>query len=60
MEQAKRLLIESDMSIKDIAESVGYVNVPGFRNKFKSYYGINASEIRKKYKKESNEEREEQ
>lgn len=59
MEQAKRLLIESDMSIKDIAEAVGYVNVPGFRNKFKSYYGINASEIRKKYKNGSTEELEE-
>lgn len=56
MEEAKRLLLETNMSIKDIAEAVGYFNVPGFRNKFKSYFGINASEIRKKYRNSSVEE----
>lgn len=50
MEQAKRMLLETNLSVKQIAEAVGYINVPGFRNKFKSYFGINASEIRRKYR----------
>lgn len=49
MEQAKKLLEESDLSIKAIGTMVGYYNIPGFRNKFKEYYGINASEYRKQY-----------
>ena len=47
MEQAKKLLDETDYSIKQICEMVGYMNVPGFRSKFKEYYGVNASEYRK-------------
>ncbi len=47
MERAKELLMESNQSIKDIAGAVGYYNVPGFRKKFKEYYGISASEYRK-------------
>ncbi len=50
MDHAKRLLLETDMNIKQIAEAVGYCNVDGFRNKFKNYFGVNCAEIRKKYK----------
>lgn len=49
MEQAKKLLENSDLSVKAIGTMVGYYNIPGFRNKFKEYYGINASEYRKQY-----------
>lgn len=52
MEEAKRMLLETDYTIKEIAAMVGYINVPGFRNKFKDYYGINASEYRRKMKNE--------
>lgn len=48
MEEAKTLLLGTDISIKDISMKVGYCNVPGFRKKFKEYFGINASECRKK------------
>lgn len=47
MEQAKRLLEETNLGIKEISLAVGYNNVPGFRSKFKEYCGINASEYRK-------------
>lgn len=47
MEHAMKLLQESDLSIKAICEMVGYSNIPGFRKKFKEYYGVNASEYRK-------------
>lgn len=52
MEEAKRLILETDYTIKEISAMVGYTNVPGFRNKFKDYYGINASEYKKKVKSE--------
>ncbi len=52
MEHAKRLLMETDMSMKQVAEAVGYCNVPGFRAKLKNYFGINGAEIRKMYKKD--------
>lgn len=55
MEHAKKLLEETDISIKEIADMVGYNTLPGFRLKFKEYYGINASEYRKKFKENSKE-----
>lgn len=50
MENAKKLLEETDLGIKEIAAMVGYCNVPGFRNKFKEYYGVNASEYRRAHR----------
>lgn len=46
MEKAKALLTETDMTVKDISNAVGYYNVPGFRKKFKEYYGVSASQYR--------------
>ncbi len=51
MEEAKKELLETDLSIQEIAENVGYFDVPGFRKKFKQMYGINASQYRKQYGK---------
>lgn len=47
MEEARKKLLETDLTIQEIAESVGYFDVPGFRKKFKQTYGINASQYRK-------------
>ena len=47
LEEAKRLLRETDLSIKEIVEEVGYYDVPRFRKKFKAVYGINAYQYRK-------------
>lgn len=47
MEHARKLLEETEFSVKKIAGMVGYLNVPGFRNKFKEHYGVNASEYRR-------------
>lgn len=51
MEHARKLLEETEISIKEISFMVGYTNIPGFRNKFKEYYGVNASEYRKRVQK---------
>lgn len=47
MEKAKALLIEGKFMIYEIAEKVGYKNVPYFSSIFKKYNGINPSEIGK-------------
>ena len=47
MEEARKKLVETDLTIQEIAESVGYFDVPGFRKKFKQTYGINASQYKK-------------
>ena len=50
MEAASKLLTETDINIKDVAEACGYCNIPGFRIKFKDYYGVSASDYRKQNK----------
>ncbi|GFR36962.1 putative two-component response regulator [Insulibacter thermoxylanivorax] len=50
MEKAKRLLIESDLKIYEIAHRVGYSEVDWFYKKFKEYTGVSANEYRKKMK----------
>lgn len=40
MEEAKRLLTQTNMPVKEIAYAVGYNQVPYFRQQFKNYYGI--------------------
>ena len=47
MDKAKKLLITTDLPIKAIAEMAGYINVSGFRSKFKTMFGISAFEYRK-------------
>src|SRR5882724_5597572 len=39
MEKAKELLVETDMSIEDIGESVGYSDKHSFSKAFKKYSG---------------------
>jgi two-component system, response regulator YesN len=46
MEQAKKLIIEGKWRIYEIAQKVGYKNVPYFSSAFKKFYdGINPSEL---------------
>lgn len=54
MEEARKELITTDLSIQEIAENIGYFDVPGFRKKFKQTYGINASQYRKENSKDFN------
>lgn len=51
MEKAKRLLIETDLRIYQIAGEVGYSETDWFYKKFKAYTGKSAKEYRKKKKK---------
>ena len=48
METAKRLLIETDLRIYQIANEVGYSETDWFYKKFKAYTGKSAKEYRKK------------
>ncbi|TVY10282.1 response regulator transcription factor [Paenibacillus cremeus] len=48
MEKAKALLIEGKYMIYEIAEQVGYKNVPYFSSIFKKYHGVNPSDFGKK------------
>ncbi len=43
MEKAGKLLLEGNMSISQIAESVGYESASKFSAAFKAYYGVNPS-----------------
>ncbi|MBE6607905.1 MAG: AraC family transcriptional regulator [Ruminococcaceae bacterium] len=47
MEKAKKKLIESNFSVKEIAFSVGYTSVPSFSKVFSNYYGTSPSFFRK-------------
>lgn len=46
MEKASQLLLNSTLSIKEIAFQVGYKNVSNFSESFKKYYGYPPSKIR--------------
>jgi AraC-like DNA-binding protein len=46
MDQAKELLINTNMQIKDIVAEIGYIDVANFVRKFKSYEGITPSQYR--------------
>lgn len=50
MEEAKRLLIETDMRIIEISQEVGYDNEKHFMKIFKASYGVSPSEFRKNMK----------
>ena len=49
MGEAERLLIFSDLSIKDIAITVGYENLPYFYTTFKKYAGCTPVDYKNKY-----------
>ncbi len=48
METARKLLLESKLYVYEIAERVGYRNVPYFSNLFKKYYQIKPSDVGKR------------
>jgi YesN/AraC family two-component response regulator len=47
IEEAKRLLVDTDDNILDIALSVGYRNTQSFNRYFKKYLGISPNQYRK-------------
>ena len=51
MEEAKRLLQETDDRIIEISQKIGYENEKHFMKLFKSAYGVSPSEYRKNMKK---------
>ncbi|MBD0384772.1 response regulator transcription factor [Paenibacillus sedimenti] len=48
LEKAKALLLEGNLLIYEVAEKVGYQNVPYFSTLFKKYCGVNPSDLLKK------------
>ncbi|MGO4370757.1 helix-turn-helix transcriptional regulator, partial [Paenibacillus sp. MCAF20] len=46
MEKAKELLIQSDLKVYEIAETVGYNELDWFYKRFKAYTGVSTSEYR--------------
>ncbi len=51
LDEAKRLLIETDWTVKDIVGRVGYIGVSKYIEKFRKLEGITPGEYRKLYKK---------
>jgi AraC-like DNA-binding protein len=47
MAHARRLLLESDSSIEEVARKLGYPSLNNFRHHFRSVYGIVPSSLRK-------------
>ncbi|MCC8044412.1 MAG: response regulator [Clostridiales bacterium] len=47
MEEAKRLLMETDLRVIEISQKVGYENDKHFMKTFKATYGVSPSEFRK-------------
>jgi transcriptional regulator GlxA family with amidase domain len=54
MDKAREMLLESDISIQEIALRVGYDNALTFSKIFKSYYNLSPAN----YRREKREERE--
>ncbi len=50
MNKAKKILISSDLVLKDIASEVGYFNVSSFIRRFKQVIGITPSKFRETHK----------
>ena len=46
MEKAKKLLVDSSLIIKEIAQNVGYNDQNYFSKAFKQKYGLSPSEFR--------------
>lgn len=53
IENAKRMLTESDLKVYQVSERVGYSNIDYFYSKFKRYVGISPKEFKKTVSKES-------
>ncbi len=48
MDKAKRLMVDQDLAIKDVANMVGYSDLAYFYRVFKKYVGIAPGEYKKK------------
>ena len=46
MDKAREILLESDISVQEIAQRVGYDNALTFSKIFKSYYGLSPAHYR--------------
>lgn len=47
MERAKKYLLETDLSIKDISRKVGYSDLSGFGRAYKKFFGVGPSTTRR-------------
>ena len=47
MEKAKELLMTTELSLKQIAATVGYSNVSSFIRRFKQLYGVTPGSYKK-------------
>lgn len=47
IENAKRLLLQSDLKVYQVSEQVGYGNIDYFYSKFKKYVGVSPKEYKK-------------
>lgn len=47
MELAKRILIERNMNVNEVASHLGYANVSSFIDVFKKYFGYQPGLVRK-------------
>ena len=50
MERGRQLLVETQMSLQQIVESLGYSDVPSFHRKFSKKYGMSPGNYRKSMK----------
>ncbi|WP_059102607.1 response regulator transcription factor [Shouchella shacheensis] len=48
MEKAKQILVEGELLVYEVAEAVGYKQVPYFTKQFKHYFGCSPTELLKK------------
>jgi AraC-like DNA-binding protein len=48
MEEARKLLLHSDLHVSEIAYKIGYSSISNFSTAFKKRYGYSPSAIRKK------------
>ena len=53
MDEACRLLIETDMLVRDVMEKVGYIDLASFSRKFKQIYGISPGKYRSEKRKQA-------
>ena len=50
MEKGRQLLLETQLSLQQIVESIGYSDVPSFSRKFSKKYGMSPGNYRKAMK----------
>ena len=50
LETTKKLILNKDKQLSDIAEEVGYYDIHSFSKAFKKYFGIPPSEYRNQVK----------